>query len=112
LNGWATPDLRPVLDNTVIFARRFDHLSPFPDAVGAGFFYINIFARLAGPDGSQRVPVVGRGERNGIDGFVLQKFSDVGIAHRSFTFRLLKLVQPPIENVFIDITQSSHFHID
>ena len=46
--------------------------------VAAGLLNIYIFAGLAGPDGHQRVPVIGSGDCQGINGLVVQHLTDVG----------------------------------
>ena len=72
--------LHAVLDNQfVILLRRFHQFSTFPDVVGDGFFDVNVFAGLQGPDGGQGVPVVGGGNHDGVQLFVFQKFADVGV---------------------------------
>src|SRR3989442_936850 len=83
LNGRAASDLRPMLDNPVVLTGRLHHLPPFPDTVRTGLFDIDILACLASPDGPKRVPVIGGGERNDVDGFVFQKLSYIGITDRS-----------------------------
>ena len=61
-------DLRAVLDDAVVFLRRAPPVGcPSQKIVRAGLLHVNVLARLARPDGHQRVPVIGRGDRNGID---------------------------------------------
>src|SRR5205807_72784 len=49
----------------------------FVNVMTARLFDVDVFARLAGPDGHQRVPVVGRGNRDGVKILVLQCLADV-----------------------------------
>ena len=62
-----TPLLGPHLDNPVMLSRRRHHGSAFTDADGKRLLYIDVFTRLAGEDGGQRVPMVRRAHDDGID---------------------------------------------
>jgi len=55
------------LHDAVVFARGIQHLAPFPDIVGRGLLHVDILASLRGPNGSERVPVMRRGECDGIN---------------------------------------------
>ena len=76
--------LRSDLDHALVFARGCHHLPAFVGVVARRFFDINIFARLTGPYGCQRVPVVRQRQRHGVDFFVSED-----IAHIFRRFRLL-----------------------
>ena len=41
----------------------------------AGLFHIDVFPRLAGPDGDQRVPVIGSCDGDGVNVFVFEKLA-------------------------------------
>ena len=69
--------LRADLDNPVELPCGADHLPRFPDAVAGRLLDIDVLAGLAGPDGSQGMPVVGRGDHEGVDGFVIEHVTDV-----------------------------------
>src|SRR5262245_2227282 len=74
LHGFSQRDgrtaVRAVLDYAVVFTRGGDELPAFPITMRAGLFDINVLARLAGPDAHQRVPVVRRGDRDGVNRLV------------------------------------------
>ena len=70
--------LRADLDDAVVAARRFDHQPAFADVVGARFFDIDMLAGFAGEDGGRAVPVVGRGDHDGVDRLVLEHAPHVG----------------------------------
>ena len=93
--------LRPVLDDPLVLPRRFDRLAAFEDVVTARFFDVDVLARLAGPDRHQRVPVVRRGDGDGIEALVLQRLADVlktlrRVARLLLDLRYASLVEPRI----------------
>jgi hypothetical protein len=55
------------LEHPPISADRLDHLASFPDGYRNGFFAVDVFAGLCRVDRLQRVPVVGRGDHDGVD---------------------------------------------
>jgi hypothetical protein len=57
-----------------------DNLAAFPHGVGDGFFHVNMFASLATPDGSERVPMVGGGDGNRVDLSGFKQFSKVAVS--------------------------------
>src|ERR1700730_5285488 len=61
----------------VIFSCGIDDLPPLPNIVRNGFFYVNILARLASPNGSQCVPVIRRGNRNCVNFFIVQHAANI-----------------------------------
>jgi hypothetical protein len=65
--------LRAHLHDPIAPARRLDHPPAFDDVVADGFLDVDILAGLAGQDGHQRVPVVGRRDRHRIDVAVVER---------------------------------------
>ena len=47
------------------------------NVVAAGFFNINVFARMERGEGDGRVPVVGSGDAHGVDGRVVDKPAEI-----------------------------------
>ena len=76
--------LRPVLNDAVVFAGGLDALASLENIVATRLLHVNIFARLAGPDCLERMPVVRRGDRDGINFFTLKKFAEVAKLLRAF----------------------------
>ena len=76
--------MRAGLDDFAILARGFDRLAPFPDVVRNGLFHVNILARLHRPDRGQRMPVIGRGDGDGVHVLVLQQPANVRVAFHLF----------------------------
>ena len=59
--------LRAGLADFVVFARRLDAPPPFAHIVADRFFDVDVFAVLHRPDGGQRMPMIGRGDRHDVD---------------------------------------------
>ena len=59
--------LRADLQHALGLARDLQHLLAFVDVVAGRLFAVDVLARFHRPDGGQRVPVVGRGDRNRLD---------------------------------------------
>ena len=65
-----------------IFAPRLDHFAAFPDIVGCRFLDINVFARLAGPDGGERMPVIWGDYRDSVNLLVVENGAKVPVGRR------------------------------
>ena len=72
-----------MLANSIIFFHGFDELAAFKRVVGAGLFDINIFSGLTTPDADRRMPVIWRGDGNGVNFFIFEKLANVPISFRS-----------------------------
>src|SRR5207249_4129711 len=89
------------------FAGRLNDLAALPDVMGDGLLDIDVFACLNGPDGRQRMPVVGRGDGDHVDGFILQQLSDVGETVHAGGLGG-EAFDAAIENVTVHIAQGGH----
>jgi hypothetical protein len=94
------------LYDTVVLLRRRDDLPPFPDVVRERLLDINVFARLTRPDGSQRVPVVGRGHDHRVHVLVVEQAADIG-AGCDRAARLLHDLDAVVQNRLVRIAQRS-----
>ena len=65
------------LHHAVVFARGVHHLLAFENVVAGRLLAIHVFARLAGPDGGQRMPVIGRGDGDRVDVLVVVKLPQI-----------------------------------
>ena len=65
------------LHHALVFARGLHHLLALFDVGAGGLFHLDIFACLAGFDGHVGVPVVGRGDADGVDGLVGQDVAEI-----------------------------------
>ena len=63
---------RADLHDLVVARRRLDHLAAFPHGVRRGLLDVDVLAGLQRPDGGERVPVVGRGDDDGVDVLVVE----------------------------------------
>ena len=98
--------LGAVLDDAVVFAGGFNALASFKDVVAAGFLNINVFAGLASPDGDEGMPVVGRGDGDGVDAFVFQKFANVGVGGDLGGLVFFQLVHSAADDVVVNVAES------
>ena len=74
--------LRAGLHDAVVAPRRLDHRAAFADIVRERLFDVDVFASLAGEHRDGGVPVVGRGDMNGVDVFPLQQPPEILIRLR------------------------------
>ena len=65
------------LHDALVFARGGDHQFAFAQVVAAGLLDIDVFAGRAGEDGGGRVPVIGRGNGNGVHVGIIQDAAEV-----------------------------------
>ena len=94
------------LHNAIIVSSSADHLLAFPMVVCQGLLDIDVFAGFARPDGSQRVPVVARGNDHRIHAGVFQQTAQVA---KSLRFRVLFSGRG--ERFFIDVAQRRKPHV-
>src|SRR5262245_26907235 len=97
--------LRAGLDDFAMFARGFDRLAPFPDVVGNGLFHIDILARLHRPDRGERMPMIGRGDGDGVHVLVLQQPPNVRVGFHLFV-ALGKGLNASIQDFAVHVAQS------
>ena len=69
--------MQPGLANPPVPLHRLDHRAPFRDAQRGGLLDIDILPGLAGVDGLQGVPVVGRGDDHGVHVLQLEELAVV-----------------------------------
>ena len=101
--------LAPMLAYSVVLLHRPHQLTPFKPVVRAGLLHVNIFAGLAGPDRHQRVPVIGRGDGNGVNIFVLKQPSNVAVRFGPCQPHLFRVTETLVQYAFVDIAHASDF---
>ena len=101
-------DQRP-LHNPTSFVGQPQQLVPLVEGVRHRSFEIDIFARPQGVCGQQGVPVVGRGDRHGVQGGVGQQLAEIGVGPGQLP-RLQpgQLLGQPGQERRVDITQRRH----
>ncbi len=77
------------LDDALVLAGGLDHLAAFPDVVGERLLHVDVLARLAGQDGPEGVPVVGRRVDQGVHVLVVEDTPEVLHDLRRFALGLL-----------------------
>lgn len=98
--------LRADLADDVVFARGFHDLVAFPLAVREGFFDVNVLAGLHRPDARQAVPVVTRGNVNGVDGGIVEDFAHVAVADGT-----RYAGRGRCENIFVHVRECAEVHV-
>ena len=88
VGGAIVVDVVPHLGDALVLERGGDHGAPFADGIGQRLLDKYVLARLAGMDGGEGVPVVGRGHHHGVQVFALQQFAEV-VERRGFPPLLL-----------------------
>ncbi len=76
--AFARANLGAGLGDAAGFLSGGDELAAFPDVVGNGFFDVDIFAGLQGPDAHERVPVVGGGDGDRVEVGRGEELANVG----------------------------------
>jgi hypothetical protein len=77
----ATPLARAMrgLDDAFVLRGRLDHLAALEDRVRRGLLDVDVLARLAGPNGRQRMPMVWGRDNDRIDVLIVQQLAQVGV---------------------------------
>jgi hypothetical protein len=112
-NAAAGTALGARLNNAIVFACSEDSLTAFPNLMRNGLFDVDILARLDGPNGTERMPVVRSGKSNRVDIFVVEQLADIRVAGDAFAqiFALFKFL---LESIAVDVTkrhQPSAFYL-
>ena len=102
-------DLGAGLDDPVVLRGRVDDLAALPDVVGNGLLQVNVLARLAGPHGLQRVPVVRRRDGHRVDVVALQELPVVDDRQRIGRAGLDRPGLRGLEHVAVDVAESGDF---
>src|SRR5262249_3338131 len=115
LHGFAQRDgrtaVRAVLDDAVVFARGGDELLAFPITMRAGLFDINVLAGLASPDAHQRVPVIRRGDRDGVNRLVFEQLANVNVLFGLLARVLFNLAAALLEHGVVHIADGGDLDV-
>src|SRR5262249_32063295 len=77
------------LADAVVLAGRLDDAPALADVMADRLLDVDVLAGLDGPDGHQRVPVVGRGDADDVDAIVVEQLAEVLLELRGVALRLL-----------------------
>src|ERR1051325_1309983 len=96
----AAAALRASLHDAVVLARGLDNFAAFPNVVRHGLLDVHVLARLDRPDGRQRMPMVGRGDRDCVDLRFLEHLAHVAETFSGFLV-LFRVGQAAVEDLLI-----------
>ena len=65
------------LDDPIVLPRRLDHRPALDDRHGQRLLDVDVLARVAGGDHLDRVPVVGRGDHDGVDVLAIEHRAEI-----------------------------------
>ncbi len=111
LHGLRATQLHAVLHDTLVLIGGFDDFAAFHKVVRAGLLYVHILARLASPDGRQRVPVVGRGNADGVNGLVVEYLTEILLRLYLLARLFLVLSGAFFQNDLIGVAERSQLHV-
>ena len=99
----------PACDDAVVLGGCLHDLAAFPHVVGDGLLHVHVLARLAGPDGHQRVPVVGCRDGHRIHVLALEQRADIHVL-RHLDARGRQLLGPTVQDGVVDVAERHHPH--
>ena len=99
------------LDDTVILARRLQHLLSFEEVVADRLLHVDMLARLAGPDRGEGVPVVTAGDSNHIDLGIVQDPPEVRLCFRPLSGLFLQFGRFLGHSPFVRIADDGDFDV-
>ena len=76
------------LHHALVLAGRLDHLLALEYVVAGWLLHVDVLAGLAGPDGGERVPVIGRCYRDRVDVPVFKQLAHVRVFFRRAVLKL------------------------
>lgn len=94
------------LADPVVDARRLHNPWPFFNRQRQRLFHVDVFAGVQRVDGATAVPVVRRGDKNGIDVLGIEQFAVVVEA-----LRFSRLLLRPVDAVPVDVADRGHVHL-
>src|SRR5207248_6277536 len=100
--------LRAGLADAVVLAGRLDNAPALADVVADGLFDVDVLAGLHGPDRGQRVPVVGRGDADDVDGLVVEDAAQVFLVLGREALGLLGGTHRPLDDGLVHVADRGH----
>ena len=101
--------LAAVLADAIVFFYGEDQLAAFEGIVRAGFFDVDVFASLTCPDGHERVPVIRRRDRDGVDFFVFEQLAHIDIGFGLRQVHFFDVADALAQHAFIDVAEGDDF---
>ena len=103
--------LGAVLHDPLVLAGGLDHLAALEDVVRGGLFHVDVLAGLAGPDRFQGVPVVGRGQRHGVDRLVIEQLAVIRKQGGGPAGLILDLLGRHAQTPFVAVAERGNLHV-
>src|SRR5260370_14298091 len=98
--------LAAVLANAVVLLDGTYEMTSFKPVMGARLFDVHVLPGLARPDGHKRVPMIGRGDGNGVNVFVFEQLAHIHIGFWLWHSELLHVSDALVQDGFIHVAQS------
>src|SRR5690242_2214666 len=95
--------LRAHLDDALMLALRLDEQLALMRVVPARFLHVDVLAGLHGQQRRRRVPVVGRGDHQGVHGLVLERFAEIAQPSRRLALHASHVRHRLGEDLGVDI---------
>ncbi len=99
------------LDDAVVLAGGFDEELAFEAGVAARFFDVNMFSGLDRQDAHPGVPVVGRGDDDGVDFGIFENAAEIAFGFRSFALFFGGLGGGLLHDFAVDIANVGDFGV-
>ena len=108
--GPAGTVLRTGLNHAPMTASRFNHGTPFMEIVTDGLLDIDILAGFTGPDRLQGMPVIGRGQRDGMQVITFQQSSEIDLRIDFSVISLVEVLGSIRQDLLIHVAQGDDLH--
>src|SRR6266852_343365 len=95
-----------MLANPVVLLYGADQLPSFKAVMRARLLHIDVFPGLTGPDGHQRVPMIGRSDGDGVDIFVLEQLTNIDVGFWLWQSHFFDVAEAMVRHAFIHIAES------
>ena len=100
-----------MLYDAVVFICRLDHFLSLMDIMCGGLFNVHVLPGLAGPDGLQRMPVVGGRKGYPVDVLILVETAEILFNADFHPKFLLQLGRPLLSQGQVGISDGDQLHI-
>ena len=94
------------LHQLAVFLLRFDQKRALARVVAAGFFNVDVLSGLKSEDGHRRMPVIGRGDRDGVNILALENLAKILLRSRVIAHCLAGLGSELGQDVAFDIADT------
>ena len=99
-----------MLYDPLVLAGGLHALASLENVVAARLLHVDIFARLAGPDRRQRVPVIRRRDGDGVDVLVFEHLVNIDVRLHFATVLLLDGLGLVAQNLAVNVAEGHEPH--